>query len=131
MALQRVARGATLHKASCDEEVPYSSLNKAWKALEGDSNGPAWQAFVAALPPAAAQPASAPAPAAAVAESPLAPRLKRKADRHGDAVPYGQHGSTGMYREGVKEFSQKIHNGEKKNACLDFASHKWRATSSH
>ena len=47
-------------------------------------------------------------PAPAPDESPLGPRLKRKATRYGDAVPYGSHGPTGLYREGVKEFTTKI-----------------------
>ena len=110
-ALQAVARGSGLRAAAREEGVPYSSLNKAWKALEGDVKGPAWQAYVATLAP-APPPAAAPASAAAPAESPLAPRLKRKADRHGDAVPYGQHGQWGSYRDGVKEMTQKISQGK-------------------
>jgi hypothetical protein len=109
-ALVAVARGMTLKAASRTEGAPYSSLNKAWKALEGDIDGPAWQAFIAALPPLpAAAPAAAPAPA--VDESPLGPRLKRKASRYGDAVPYGHHGPWGMYREGAKEMSTKVAAG--------------------
>jgi hypothetical protein len=109
-ALQLVAHGTTLRKASEREEAPYASLNKAWKAMGGDIDGPAWKAFKESLPPV---PAPAPAPTKdAAAESPLAPRLKRKANRHGDAVPYGQHGAWGMVREGVKEMTSKIAAGE-------------------
>ena len=118
-ALQLVARGASIRGAATKEQVPYASVNKAWKALEGDTNGPAWQAFVESLPPPpaatpAAAPAAAPAavPASAVSESPLGPRLKRKADRYGDAVPYGNHGLWGMYREGVKEMGTRVAAGE-------------------
>jgi hypothetical protein len=109
-ALQAVGRGASLRGASVAEGAPFASLQKAWKALEGDTKGPAWKSFVAALPPAPA-PAAAPSPAVADGESPLGPRLKRKADRHGDAVPYGKHGEWGMYREGTKEMTTKISEG--------------------
>ena len=55
----------------------------------------------------------APTPAAApVEESPLLPRLKWKANRLGDAVPYGNHGPWGLYREGDKEMSMKISEGK-------------------
>eukprot|EP00966_Prymnesium_polylepis_P114538 2646556-Prymnesium_polylepis.1 len=112
-ALEAVARGASLRSASDTETAPYASLNRAWKALEGDTKGPAWQAYVASLPPPAAAPVpAAPAPAAAADESPLGPRLKRKANRHGDAVPYGKHGTWGEYREGVKEMTSRIDKGE-------------------
>ena len=110
-ALQHRARGMSLHKAAEAEAVPYSSLRKAWKAMAGDSNGPAWKAFVAALPP-APPPATTPQPAAAIEEAPLGPRLRRKADRYGDAVPYGGHGEWGMYREGTKKMTKKISDGE-------------------
>jgi len=116
-ALQLKARGDSLRGAASKEKVAYASVNKAWKALEGDTNGPAWQAFVTSLPPLPPPPAAAPVaspastPAQAVEESPLGQRLKRKADRFGDAVPYGKHGSWGMYREGVKEMSTKIAAG--------------------
>ena len=47
----------------------------------------------------------------AAAETPLRERLRKRATRPGDAVAYGQHGPTGMYREGIKwgtiEISQK------------------------
>ena len=111
-ALQAVARGSSLRSASADEGVPYSSLNKAWKSLEGDTKGSAWQAYVATLPSVPPPATAAPAPATAPVESPLMQRLKRKAVRHGDAVPYGQHGSWGLYREGMKEMTQKICRGE-------------------
>eukprot|EP00966_Prymnesium_polylepis_P322214 7378479-Prymnesium_polylepis.3 len=114
-ALEKVARGAGLREAIRDTPgAPYASLNKAWKAMGGDADGPAWHAYRAslpALPPTALTPAAAPAPAA-VEESPLGPRLKRKASRYGDAVPYGKHGPWGMYREGAKEFSTKIAEGK-------------------
>ena len=51
-------------------------------------------------------------PAPGIDESPLGPRLKRKASRYGDAVPYGQHGPWGMYREGTKEMSRKVAAGK-------------------
>eukprot|EP00966_Prymnesium_polylepis_P252083 5827843-Prymnesium_polylepis.1 len=112
-ALQSVARGTSQRQAAADEGVPFSTLNKAWNAMEGASNGTAWQAFVAALPPVLPPSAAAPAaPAAAVVESPLGPRLRRNASRHGDAVPYGHHGEWGMYREGTKEMSTKIQEGK-------------------
>ena len=112
-ALGAVARGSSLQAAARDTSVPYASLHKAWKALEGDTNGPAWQAFVTALPPLPAAAPTAAAPTAApVRESPLGPRLKRKAVRYGDAVPYGAHGLWGMVREGVKELTPKIAAGK-------------------
>ena len=111
-ALKAIAYGATLRAAAEAERAPYTSLNRAWLQLEGDTKGPAWQAFVASLPPKPQPPAAAPAPAAAAEESPLGPRLKRKADRHGDAVPYGQHGEWGMFREGTKEMTTKIKEGQ-------------------
>jgi hypothetical protein len=111
-ALKAVAYGASLRGAAEAERAPYASVNKAWSTLEGKTNGPAWQAFVASLPPKPQPPVAAPAPAAAAQESPLGPRLKRKANRHGDAVPYGQHGEWGMFREGTKEMTTKIKEGK-------------------
>ena len=110
-ALKRVARGMSLRGAANGESAPYSGVRDAWKALGGDVDGPAWQAYRESLPPLPAEDPAA-APAAAADESPLGPRLKRKADRFGDGIPYGQHGSWGMFREGVKEMTDKISTGK-------------------
>jgi len=109
-ALRRVARGASLQAAARDSEAPYASLNKAWKAMGGDVGSPTWLAFAASLPPLA--PTTQPTREPAVDESPLGPRLKRLATRHGDGVPYGKHGPWGLYREGVKEMTSKIAEGK-------------------
>ena len=77
--------------------------------MGGDSNSPAWQAFVKAVPP-AQQLAGDPTPAA-VEESPLRDRLRRKAVRYGEAVPYGQKGEWRLFREGVKEMTAKMGAG--------------------
>ena len=72
--------------------------------------GAVWAEYVKTVPP--LPPASAaPAAAAAPAMSPLGPRLTRKATRSGDGVPYGQHGSWGLFREGVKEMTKKVADG--------------------
>lgn len=108
-ALLAVARGSSLQKAARDTPAPYASLHKSWKGLGGDVDSPSWQAFKLALPPLPPTPEVETAPSPA--DSPLGPRLKRKADRHGDAVPYGCKGPRGMYREGTKEMTSKIANG--------------------
>lgn len=94
-ALKLVAQGSSLRKAAADASAPYSSLNGAWRAMGGKEDSPAWKAFVASVPP--LPPAAEPA-AALEKESPLGARLKRKADRYGDAVPYGKRGPWGMCR---------------------------------
>jgi hypothetical protein len=38
--------------------------------------------------------------------------LARRANRCGDGVPYGKHGPWGMFREGVKELTDKIDKGK-------------------
>ena len=111
-ALKAVAYGSTLRAAATHADAPYSTLNKTWKAMGGDTKGPAWQAFIASLPPKPEPAAATPAPAVAAEESPLGPRLKRKADRYGDAVPYGKHGEWGLFREGIKEMTTRISEGK-------------------
>lgn len=115
-ALEDVGRGMSLRKAAdAHEGVSYTSLNTAWVKMGGKHETSQWQAFVATLPPKPAEPPpSTPErpSAGATAESALAPRLERKATRFGDGVPYGKHGSWGKYREGIKEMTQKIHDGK-------------------
>ena len=53
-AMQAVAYGSSLRSAAKKEDAPYTSVHKAWKALDGDTKGPAWRAYVASLPPAPA-----------------------------------------------------------------------------
>jgi len=79
--------------------------------MGGDVDSPGWQAFKASLP-ALAAPQVAQQAVESDKPSPLAPRLKRKATRHGDGVPYGSKGPTGLYREGVKEMSDRVAKGE-------------------
>ena len=80
--------------------------------MGGNDDSDSWKAYVASLLPLPATPSPPPPPQAEpTKESPLGPRLKRKADRYGDSVPYGKHGTWGMYREGTKEMSSKIAKG--------------------
>ena len=72
--------------------------------------GAVWAEYVKTVPPLPPT-SAAPAAAAAPVMSPLGPRLKRKATRSGDGVPYGQHGSWGLFREGVKEMTKKVADG--------------------
>jgi len=111
LALEDIARGVSQHQAAENHGAPYSSTNKAWRALGGHNGGTAWLAFCQSLPP--APPPAEPAQSAqsGVSESPLGPRLTRQAARYGDGVPYGQHGPWGLYREGVKEMTMKIAAG--------------------
>ena len=83
-ALRAVALGASLHAASVQHDAPYSSLHKAWKAMQGA----VWDEYVKTVPSPQPPPKAAADPAAS--QWPLKPRLERKAVRSGDAVPYGQ-----------------------------------------
>jgi len=51
LALQSIAQGMSLRKASETHSAPYSSLNKAWAAMGGRDNNGAWQAFCRSVPP--------------------------------------------------------------------------------
>ena len=106
-ALQSVARGMSLRQAEKKHAAPFSSLQKAWREMGGQEKTPAWQAFCRSVPPLPPE-ESTPSPDPETLESPLGPRLTRQATHYGDGVPYGQHGSWGMYREGVKELTTKI-----------------------
>ena len=102
-----------LRQAQRKYDAPWGSLHRAWVGLEGNINGEKWEAFKASCP----QPAQDAADkddedALPGVESPLGPRLKRRANRYGDAVPYGNHGAWGLYREGVKEMTVKISTGK-------------------
>ena len=112
LALQSVARGESQHQAAKDHGAPRSSLNIAWRKLGGHLNSPGWQAYCKTVPaaPPPAPPTEADTPT--TAESPLGPRLTRQSIRYGDGVPYGHHGTWGMYREGVKEMTAKIAAGK-------------------
>ena len=109
LALKDVAGGFSLRTACKLRDAPYTSVQRQVKAMM--ENPEAWSAFKAATARAKplADQATTETPPAPV--SPLGPRLKRMATRDGDSVPYGQRGPWGMYREGVKEFTQKISNG--------------------
>lgn len=72
--------------------------------------GAVWDEFVKTVPKPPA--AAAPATAATALSSPLKGRLERKANRSGDGVPYGTHGPWGMFREGCKEMTDRVKNGE-------------------
>ena len=85
-----MARGKGLREAVRLSHAPYGTLHRAWKSLGGDTNSDAWQAFVVSLPELPAAPPEALRPEAP--STPLADCLKRSANRHGNAVPYGKKG---------------------------------------
>lgn len=110
-ALKAVACGSSLQDAERDHGAPYASLHRAWVALGGQEQNDTWKAYVDSSPP-PAPPVAAQAPSPTPIESPLGPRLARRANRCGDGVPYGKHGPWGMFREGVKELTDKIDKGK-------------------
>ena len=90
-ALRSIATGSSLRKAQREFDAPYSSLHKAWVELGGQQLTSTWMAFVKSVTPLAIAPSPDPEQSTS-GESPLGPRLARRAGRFGDAVPYGQHG---------------------------------------
>ena len=89
-------------------DAPYESVRRAYNALQEEEG--AWEAFKRTIPQSPTR--RVPDPEIQEHESPLGPRLERRANRFGDAVPYGQHGAWGKYREGVKEMTMKIDAGK-------------------
>ena len=109
-ALEDIARGSHLRMAQRMHDAPYSTLRRAWVAMGGQDNSAGWQAFKASVPPLPTD-GDEEQDENPTAESPLGARLKRRANRHGDAVPYGTKGPWGLYREGCKEMTYKIQQG--------------------
>ena len=49
-ALVSIAHGMTLRQAERHHDAPYTSLHRAWVALEGNISGPKWDAFKQSCP---------------------------------------------------------------------------------
>ena len=110
-AIMDVARGMSMQQSARKHDAPFTSLNRLWVKMGGRTpTCRSWKAFVKSLPPAPEVRADPELPS--TFESPLGPRLLRRANRFGDGVPYGSHGPWGLYREGVKEMSAKVASGK-------------------
>lgn len=109
-ALKDVARGMSLRHAEREHHAKYTSLHRAWVALGGPEESELWLAFKESVMLDTVD-ETPDVEARAEKESPLGPRLRRRANRYGDGVPYGTHGEWGLYREGVKEMSAKVAAG--------------------
>ena len=106
--LQLLARGLTMRAASRNSDAPLTSLRSAAETLGFFEQSTTWKAFVESLPEEEAEQEDE----LPTNDSPLGPTLERRATRYGDGVPYGNHGSWGKYREGVKEMTKQIHEGK-------------------
>ena len=79
----------SLRSAVAKHNAPYTTVNKSWKQLGGDTDAPSWLAFCQSVPPPPADEAAAEADKTICNESPLGPQLTRSATRYGDGVREG------------------------------------------
>lgn len=106
--LKLLAEGIGIRAAARNADCPYGSLQFAAQKLGFHEKTDMWKAYVQSVLPDDADAD----PEINDEESPLGPRLERRANRYGDAVPYGNKGPWGKYREGVKEMTQGVHDGK-------------------
>lgn len=119
----------TLARTLCMWDALWQRLRAsgAWDELveNARADAPRVAAVPAAAAPAAAKPtAMLPEPAAPL--TPIAEVIERASKRPGDGRQYGQHGTCGAYREGMKAMGKRIADGEVPGVRQGTARDGWR-----